>query len=30
MGDFPPKWERVRDLPGGGQGHTFAVGVGRI
>ena len=25
MGDFPPKWERVRDLPGGGQGHTFVV-----
>ena len=25
MGDFPERWEWVRDLPGGGQGHTFVV-----
>ncbi len=25
MGDFPVEWEWVRDLPGGGQGHTFVV-----
>ncbi len=25
MGDFPPQWERVSDLPESGQGHTFIV-----
>ena len=25
MGDFPERWEWVRDLPGGAQGHTFVV-----
>jgi len=25
MGDFPAKWSWVRDLPEGGQGHTFVV-----
>ena len=25
MGDFPPEWESVRDLPEGGQAHTFVV-----
>lgn len=25
MGDFPLNWRPVRELPGGGQGHTFVV-----
>ena len=25
MGDFPPEWTWVRDLPEGGQAHTFVV-----
>src|SRR5579859_1190340 len=25
MGDFPPEWKLVRDLPNGGQGHTYVV-----
>ncbi len=25
MGDFPPEWEWVHELPEGGQGHTFVV-----
>ena len=25
MADFPPHWQHVRDLPEGGQGHTFVV-----
>ena len=25
MADFPPAWEWVRDLPEGGQAHTFVV-----
>src|ERR1039458_7584117 len=25
MGDFPPKWQLVRELEEGGQGHTFVV-----
>ena len=25
MGDFPPEWELVSDLPEGGQAHTFVV-----
>ena len=25
MGDFPPRWEWVRDIAEGGQGHTFVV-----
>jgi serine/threonine-protein kinase len=25
MSDFPPQWSHVKDLPEGGQGHTFVV-----
>jgi serine/threonine protein kinase len=25
MGDFPPEWQWIRDLPEGGQAHTFGV-----
>lgn len=25
MGDFPPEWRWMRDLPEGGQAHTFVV-----